>query len=91
MKPGLLSFDDALAALLANARTVDGVETLPTVEAAGRVLAAAQRAALDVPPLDNTQMDGYAVRTADFDGVGASGPSGGPGASGASGAPGAVG
>ncbi len=88
MKPGLLSFDDALAALLANARTVDGVETLPTVEAAGRVLAAAQRSALDVPPLDNTQMDGYAVRTADFDGAGASGASGGPGASAASGASG---
>ena len=73
MKPGLLSFDDALAALLANARTVDGVETLPTLEAAGRVLAQAQRSALDVPPLDNTQMDGYAVRTADFGIAGTSG------------------
>jgi molybdopterin molybdotransferase len=66
MKPGLMSFDDALAALLANARTVAGVESLPTVEAAGRVLALDQCSTLDVPPMDNTQMDGYAVRCGDL-------------------------
>ena len=74
MKPGLMSFDDALAALLVNARTVDGVESLPTVEAAGRVLALDQRSTLDVPPMDNTQMDGYAVRCAD---LGRAGPDAG--------------
>ena len=37
------------------------------------MLAQAQRSALDVPPLDNTQMDGYAVRTADFGIAGTSG------------------
>src|SRR6185503_11248795 len=37
----------------------------PTLEATGRVLARAQRSTLDVPPMDNSAMDGYAVRAAD--------------------------
>lgn len=64
-KPGLLDFDTALAQLLAGARDLGGVETIPTLNATGRVLAAAQRSTVDVPPLDNTSMDGYAVRAAD--------------------------
>jgi molybdopterin molybdotransferase len=66
MNPGLLSFDDARAALLAQAAPLGGIETVDTVEAAGRVLAADIRATLDVPSRDNTQMDGYAVRRADL-------------------------
>src|SRR5690606_18084889 len=34
-------------------------------DAHGRILATAQTSQLDVPPADNTQMDGYAVRAAD--------------------------
>jgi len=66
MKPALLPFDEALAALLAQALPVDEVETVDTAAAAGRVLAADIRSTLDVPPRDNTQMDGYAVRRADL-------------------------
>ncbi|MCL4184433.1 MAG: molybdopterin molybdotransferase MoeA [Burkholderiaceae bacterium] len=66
MNPGLLSFDDARAALLAQAAPLHGIETVDTAEAAGRVLAADLRATLDVPSRDNTQMDGYAVRRADL-------------------------
>jgi molybdopterin molybdotransferase len=65
MNKGLLSVDEALAVLLAGARPVADVEQAPTLEATGRVLARAQRSAMDVPPLDNSAMDGYAVRTAD--------------------------
>jgi molybdopterin molybdotransferase len=65
MSDGLLSVDDALARLMAGARAVSDTETIPTLAAAGRVLARAQASALDVPPLDNTSMDGYAVRAAD--------------------------
>jgi len=36
-----------------------------TLEATGRVLARAQASTMDVPPMDNSAMDGYAVRTAD--------------------------
>lgn len=65
MNQGLLSVEEALERLLAGARAVAEVETVPTVAATGRVLAVAQTSALDVPPLDNTSMDGYAVRAAD--------------------------
>lgn len=66
MKPDLLPFDDALEALLAQASAIDTVETVDTADAAGRVLAEDIRSTLDVPPHDNTQMDGYAVRRADL-------------------------
>jgi len=39
---------------------------VPTLSATGRVLAAAQRSTMNVPPMDNSAMDGYAVRTADL-------------------------
>ncbi len=65
MSQGLLSVEEALQRLLAGARAVEQVETVPTVAATGRVLAAPQTSILDVPPLDNTSMDGYAVRAAD--------------------------
>src|SRR5690606_30065495 len=69
MKPGLLPFDDALAALLDNAAAVPETESLDTIDCAGRVLAADVRSTIDVPPHDNTQMDGYAVRRADLAGA----------------------
>jgi molybdopterin molybdotransferase len=62
---GLLSVDDALARLLAEAKPVDGVEEVPALEATGRILARAQRSTMDVPPMDNSAMDGYAIRAAD--------------------------
>ncbi len=63
----LLSLDDALERLAAAARehTITSRESLATMEALGRVLAEDVVSALDVPPGDNTSMDGYAVRTAD--------------------------
>ncbi|WP_035626935.1 gephyrin-like molybdotransferase Glp [Herminiimonas sp. CN] len=61
----LLSAVEALDLLLAAAKPVTEVEILPTLEANGRILAVAQSSQLDVPPQDNTQMDGYAVRAAD--------------------------
>jgi len=62
---GLLSVDEALEVLLAGARPVTEVEEVPTLEATGRVLARAQTSAMDVPPMDNSAMDGYALRLAD--------------------------
>jgi len=61
----MLSVPEALQFLLAAARPIADIETLPTLEANGRVLAAAQQSRLNVPPMDNTSMDGYAVRAAD--------------------------
>ena len=65
MNKGLLSVDEALEVMLAGARPVAGVEEVPTLEATGRVLARAQVSTMDVPPMDNSAMDGYAVRVAD--------------------------
>ncbi len=66
MNKGLLSVDEALEVLLSGARPVADIEEVPTLEAAGRVLARAQRSAMDVPPMDNSAMDGYAVRLSDL-------------------------
>src|SRR3954453_20571381 len=68
MNKDLLSVDEALAQLLAGATPVSEVEDVAALEASGRVLARAQRSTMDVPPMDNSAMDGYAVRTSDLDG-----------------------
>src|SRR2546426_306170 len=65
MNQGLLSVDDALQLLLSKARAVVDIEEVPTLEATSRVLARAQRSTMEVPPMDNSAMDGYAVRTMD--------------------------
>ena len=70
MNKGLLSVDEALECLLAGARPVSEIETVPTLQASRRVLAAAQRSSMNVPPLDNSAMDGYAVRRADVPAAG---------------------
>ena len=72
MKP-LKPLDDALADLLAKAsplRNTDAdtdtdTDTVITFDADGRVLAQDCVSALQVPPNDNSSMDGYAVRCAD--------------------------
>ncbi len=68
MNKGLLNVDEALEQLLAGARPVSETEMVPTLSATGRVPAAAQRSTMNVPPMDNSAMDGYAVRLADLKG-----------------------
>ena len=64
-KKPLISLDDALATLLAQVEPLAGTETLATADARGRVLAADLVSPVDVPPEDNSAMDGYALRAAD--------------------------
>ena len=64
MKP-LKPLDEALAELLAHAAVLPGTDTVTTFDADGRVLAQDCISALQVPPNDNSSMDGYAVRCAD--------------------------
>jgi len=66
----VIPVDIAAAKAVAIARTVAETERVPLMEAAGRVLAGELNAAIDLPPFDNSAMDGYAVRTADFKGTG---------------------
>jgi molybdopterin molybdotransferase len=62
----MLSVEEALARLLAQAHRIADTETVSTLAAHGRVLAQPVVSSLDVPPMDNSQMDGYAVRCADL-------------------------
>lgn len=50
------------------------VERKPLIEALGQVLAEDVVAPFDIPPLDNTAMDGYAVRAADTTGASEAAP-----------------
>jgi molybdopterin molybdotransferase len=65
----MLSVEEALARLLAQAHRIADVESVSTLAAHGRVLAQPLVSALDVPPMDNSQMDGYALRCADVTAV----------------------
>ncbi len=65
----MLSTQEALDAVLAAARPLGQSETVDTLAANGRVLAADVIATLDVPPMDTSAMDGYAVRVADLQGA----------------------
>ena len=64
-KPPMLTAQQALDHLLSNAVIVNESEKVTTQAALGRVLAEDVKSLVDVPPLDNTSMDGYAVRCAD--------------------------
>lgn len=64
-RPPMQSLDEALARLLTAVQPLGEPESVATQDALGRVLAAEVRSLLDVPPADNTSMDGYALRAAD--------------------------
>ena len=67
MRAPLLDFDEVLSRLaaLASQHRLTQTENVSTFSALGRVLAAQVGSGLDVPPEDNTSMDGYALHTAD--------------------------
>jgi molybdopterin molybdotransferase len=61
----LKTLDEALAQLLGYATPLAAPEAVSTFEADRRVLALDLLSELQVPPLDNSAMDGYALRCAD--------------------------
>lgn len=65
-KQNMLSADEALSFLLARVRPANETEQIATADALGRVLAERLTSVVNVPPLDNSAMDGYAVRIADL-------------------------
>ena len=65
MSPRLLSVDEARARVLGAIRWPLPAEILPVGEALGRVLAGPVVAETDLPPWDNSAMDGYAVLASD--------------------------
>jgi molybdopterin molybdotransferase len=62
---GMLSVEAALDQLLAAAAPVIESEILPAESVLGRILAAPLVSDVSVPPLDNSAMDGYALRHAE--------------------------
>ncbi|MCW3478526.1 molybdopterin molybdotransferase MoeA [Neisseriaceae bacterium JH1-16] len=61
-----LTVDQARTWLLERARPLTGAESVDLLAASGRVLAEPVVATLNVPPHDNSAMDGYALRLAEF-------------------------
>ena len=70
-RPVQKALDDALPELLACARVLVDIEQVSTFDADTRVLAQDVVSALQVPPQDNSSMDGYALRCADVASAGA--------------------
>src|SRR5688572_3579174 len=65
---GMISVEEARERILALISRLEP-ETTPLSEAQGQVLAVDALSPLTIPPLDNTAMDGYAVRAADTTGA----------------------
>ncbi|HKI75490.1 MAG TPA: molybdopterin molybdotransferase MoeA, partial [Pseudomonadales bacterium] len=64
----LLPVDEAIERLLDKAVPVQETERVGLIDCVGRVLASDVISAIDVPPADNSQMDGYALNV-DDDGI----------------------
>jgi molybdopterin molybdotransferase len=64
----VISVEEALEKVLNNIEALEEEER-PLMECLGQVLAEDLRSGIDVPPLDNSAMDGYAVRSADIQGA----------------------
>ncbi|NYT66328.1 molybdopterin molybdotransferase MoeA [Alcaligenaceae bacterium] len=62
----MLDFDVAQARLASAGHPPTITEIIPLTQARGRVLAQTLFATLDLPPADNSAMDGYAIRYADY-------------------------
>ena len=62
----MLTVEQAKEKILANVKVSAEEEEVVTLYCAGRILAQDVVATLKVPSMDNSQMDGYAVRVEDF-------------------------
>ena len=65
---GWLTVEEALEKILGYVHPLEQ-EEVPILDCLGRVLAEDVTAAFSIPPLDNTAMDGYAVRWEDIQGA----------------------
>ena len=69
-----IDFAEALRTIVDAARPIERTESLPLLDADGRVVARDVRATGDVPPFDRAAMDGYAVIAGETTGASASAP-----------------
>ena len=68
-EPGMLAIDICRARLLDTVPVLDTRESVTLGEAVGRITSDAVVAGHDVPPADNSAMDGYAIHQADLHSV----------------------
>lgn len=68
----LMSLDEALCLVLKDVSSLTQIDSVNTFEADGRVLAEDLVSHLQVPPQDNSSMDGYALRIEDLTQAGTS-------------------
>ncbi|GGE66679.1 molybdopterin molybdenumtransferase MoeA [Streptosporangium jomthongense] len=66
MAANLTPVDEAIAHLLSKAPVITETEPLPLTESLGRILARDYQVPADVPPADNSAVDGYALRAEDY-------------------------
>jgi len=66
MAADLLSVTEAKAKILGNVSAISGQEKLAIRQSLGRVLDADIQSTINVPPYDNSAMDGYAVNSTDL-------------------------
>lgn len=66
MNPKLLNIEAARQQLIDSVTPITGTETLPLLQAFGRVLAQSCQALIDVPPEANSAMDGFAINSAEI-------------------------
>ena len=69
----MITVEEALERILSYVHVLEPEEK-PLLDALGQVLAEDVSAAFDIPPLDNSAMDGYAVRARDTDGAAGDAP-----------------
>ncbi|RBW51294.1 gephyrin-like molybdotransferase Glp [Marinobacter sp. F3R11] len=66
MAANLTPVEEAIAHILAKAPVIKESRLLPITESLGQVLAQDYRVPADVPPADNSAVDGYALNSGDF-------------------------
>lgn len=69
-----ISIDEARRLLREGVRPIERVETVPLIEAEGRVAAADVQSTIEVPPFARSAMDGYAVTSRDLSAAGSERP-----------------
>lgn len=65
---GLISLEQALEKLLSQTQIMTGTENIPLTESAQRIASADIISPMNVPPFDNSAMDGYGLCFAQWDG-----------------------
>lgn len=66
-RPGLMPIEQALETILSEIKTVTDVVEVPVAESLGKVVAQDIVSFVDVPPADNSAMDGYCLALADLE------------------------